>query len=89
MSIELTPLKATLLLIVFSLALGSVVLAWGEDFVSAEATELTSNAVCPLGCVPANFAGGSGVEGSKNIISDNKQFRGVWWQLVLNKFYWL
>lgn len=64
MGIELTPLTATLLLIVFSIALGGVVLTWGEDFVSAEATELTSNAVCPIGCVNANL------EGSNNVANE-------------------
>ncbi len=76
MSFELTPLTATILLIIFSLALGSVVLAWGEDFVSAEATELTSNAVCPIGCTPVNLAGDTNY-GTKNTISNNKQLRGV------------
>lgn len=76
MGFELTPLTATILLIIFSLTLGSVVLAWGEDFVSAEATELTSNAVCPIGCAPVNFAGDTN-EGTKNTISNNKQLRGI------------
>ena len=57
--IALTPLTATVLLIVFSVALGGVVLTWGEDFVSSEATQISNNAVCPIGCVQTSLNGGN------------------------------
>jgi len=74
MGIELTPLTATLLLIVFSISLGGVVLTWGEEFVSAEATELTSNAVCPIGCVNANLVSEDSLE---NVAIVNRDVGGV------------
>ena len=48
----MSPLVATVLLIAFAVALGAVVLNWGEEFVQ-EATAVGGEfaGACPAGCV--------------------------------------
>ena len=55
--IALSPLTATVLLIVFAVALGAVVLTWGESFVT-EDIEIAGT--CPTGCIPADLGGVTG-----------------------------
>ncbi len=56
--IALTPLTATVLLIVFSIVLGMITLRYGGHFVEAQAVEYvdTGDIVCPAGCVSKEYA---------------------------------
>jgi len=72
--IALSPLTATLLLIVFSVALGAVVLTWGESFVEAEASRTSA---CPVGCVSQQGATGGAVFSAErdNVKVNNEMLR--------------
>jgi flagellin-like protein len=50
----LTPLAATVLLIVFAIALGVVILNFGESLIEqniGEAPKVDGRTICPIGCI--------------------------------------
>ena len=65
--IALSPLTATVLLIVFAVALGAVVLSYGETFIDAEVAQVTEG-ICPSGCVRA-----PGLTGAAILSVDNSE----------------
>jgi flagellin-like protein len=52
----ISPLLATVLLIAFAIALGALVLNYGENFVMETSAEPMVGAECPYGCQPVEMA---------------------------------
>ena len=52
----ISPLLATVLLIAFAIALGALVLNYGENFVMETSAEPMVGAECPQGCEPLEVA---------------------------------
>ncbi len=51
---------ATVLLIAFAIALGALVLNYGENFVMEASAEPIPGAECPPGCAPLELVSGEG-----------------------------
>lgn len=67
----ISPLLATVLLIAFAIALGALVLNYGENFVMEATAEPIPGAECPPGCLPLEAVAESGELPERNFVSNS------------------
>ena len=72
----ITPLVATLMLISFSVGLGAIVMAWGQQYIEEKAEFITSVQAMPAGCDPVSVKILS-ISGAKQICVSGQAVRAM------------